>query len=111
MHRNAPDIVFSDKSLGCPALSAEMILNNGCYSKSGNLRSLLPGSLTLVMCTAGGAVAGTSHFVGTAKALEEEGITRAQRLKALPTAVRDLPSGFMTFPIWKPLDLLPSARR
>jgi hypothetical protein len=39
---------------------------------------------------AGGAVAGTSHFVGTAKALEEEGITRAQRMRALPTAGKAL---------------------
>ena len=36
---------------------------------------------------AGAAVAGTSHFVGTAKTLEEEGITRSQRMRALPTAV------------------------
>ena len=38
-------------------------------------------------CFAGAAISGASHFTGTAKALEEEGITRAQRLRALPTAV------------------------
>ena len=37
--------------------------------------------------SAGGAIAGASHFAGTAKALEEEGISKAQRLRALPTAV------------------------
>lgn len=35
-------------------------------------------------------MAGTSHFMGTAKALEDEGITRAQRMKALPTAGKAL---------------------
>lgn len=40
--------------------------------------------------SAGGAIAGASHFAGTAKALEEEGISKAQRLKAMPTAVRSV---------------------
>jgi len=37
-------------------------------------------------CT-GAVSAGVSHYAGTAKALKEEGIEPAARLKALPTAV------------------------
>lgn len=46
----------------------------------------------------GGAIAGTSHFVGTAKRLEEEGVSRSQRMQALPTAVRCYSALFLTCP-------------
>lgn len=41
-----------------------------------------------LLVSAGAAISGASHFASTAKALEEEGISKAQRLQALPTAVR-----------------------
>ena len=49
---------------------------------------MLEGSrLSSKWLSVGGAIAGTSHYVGTAKALQEEGVSKAQRLQAVPTAV------------------------
>lgn len=39
---------------------------------------------------AGAVSAGMTHYAGTAKALKEEGIEPAARLRAFPTAVRIL---------------------
>lgn len=39
---------------------------------------------------AGAACAGITHYAGTTRALKEEGVESAARLKAVPTAVRPL---------------------